>query len=342
MLSATSLSIFLTVPLSGLTMELTTVSAPSSAQAAVLGPTPETFNPKGIINIPQIARGKWKAGGRTTPADSSFFYAPEGTANVSTEFFQDQIQTQTTRHVQSFLPPAVNGLVKGNFWGMLSNISCKAVDSGHLKLIKAETLDAYPPTYSVYTHHENGQPMYDRTDATAGLSAPLWVNETAVFRDIVLYSMVAKADGTWYGDTIYDSDTNHDYETFDSASGATPDNEVTTGLFEIYLCQAYSSGIKDPNMTHLLESRSPSVHVVRKELEVDINRGPQLFDLAGFGVQCYVKLEMGNAYLDPATRTCSSFIRGANANGTGGDDDTYPRKSRPLKLLEITILLDTP
>ena len=329
-LSATSFLVFLAVPLSGLTMELTTVSAPTSNKAAILGPNPATFNLKGIINIPQIARGNWRAGRRTTPADSSFFYAPKGTTNVSTEYYHDQIQDTTTRWLQTFLPPSVDGLVTGSVWGMLTNISCEAVLPEKLKLMKV----ANNGSISVYDQHRDGQPVYFPYDRPAE-SAPLFVNETATWMNTVQYSMLAKADGTWYGSTMYDSNvnTNHDYQTFDGASGRTPASDATTGLLEIYLKQAFAPGQKDSTMTYLLNSHLPSIQVFQQELVTSVNDGLRSFDFAAFGVQCKVQSEMGRASIDPATRTYSSFTGNQSAINDGGDDDVYPPQVQAVEAL---------
>ena len=136
-LSSNSLLVFIAVPLSGLNVELTTVLAPSLCRTEILGTTPESFPFKGVINIPQIIRGRRKAGGQTRPTDMSYFYATEGTLNALITYYQTEIQSPEKKYVQTFLPPAVNEVVKGTVWGMLSNVSCYVVMLDQLLIVDA-------------------------------------------------------------------------------------------------------------------------------------------------------------------------------------------------------------
>lgn len=51
--------LFVAIALSGLTMELTNAFVHSSRRAKILGPSSETFNLKGYINLPQQIRYNW-------------------------------------------------------------------------------------------------------------------------------------------------------------------------------------------------------------------------------------------------------------------------------------------
>ena len=335
LLSATTFLLFVGIPLSGLTMELTTVSAPSRTPAWIRGPTLRTFNYRGILQLPEIVRGRWLSGAATTPTDATIFHAPLGTLNASTQYYDDKILDPSTQWVQTFLPPSVTQTVSGSVWGLESNVSCRPVGVDELKLIKVIGWNKYQAWIN------DPSVRYEPIGEPSG--AALVLNETGfVLDDHSLYSVIMGADGTWYGDTPYDDLSNHDYLTYDSLVNHAPGNGPTSALFELYLWQAFVAGSlpPDPTMQSLL--RDPPLYVRTKRLDFPYSTygyfGNNLFkggpvDFAGFGVQCRVNSQLGTASLDAATRTYSDFVRNVKAVGFGGDNDVYPPQIQAIRAL---------
>ena len=146
------------------------------------------------------------------------------------------------------------------------------------------------------------------------------------------------ADGTWSGGSPYSILTNHDYGTCDSVLSKTPFNEVTTALFEVYLWQAFWPDVVDPTLEYSRNSPvSTSVQVRPEEIQVMFadefgSDGVLGFCFAGFGVQCFMQSEVGDARVDPATRTYSSFARGANESATVATMIHTPHRFKLLSL----------
>lgn len=317
-LSITSLLTFVAVPLGGLTMEVGTVWIKSSTPAAILGPRPDTFNFKGMINVPALARARWRGGATTTPSDASIFYAPEGTPNASQTYFSDQIMLpNNSGPVKVFLGPAVNQYVAGNAWGMEADVDCQQVHRDKLQLLQVRGYGNY--NISKVDLESGGLPLY---------------RETGFFWDKALFELLVVADGTWYGDSPYDSESNHDFETLDSFNNKTIETEVTTGLLEVYLWQGWNPHIlQDSTMQELLDDESGLVNKDQPEVNLNITNTPETVFMAGFSIQCKVKSAVGNATISPSSRTYTNFRRGTKATATGGDQDTYPLQIQAAEAL---------
>lgn len=328
-LSITSMFVFVAIPLSGLTMELLVVSSPSGAKALILGPNPGSFNMKAAINLPEIVRGKWKSGGPTTPVDNSIFYAPEGSRNTSTTFYNDAVMANNPGPIQTFLGPAVEQAVAGSAWGIEAHINCQLVAADALKLIRVHGFG----NYSWWNNYKGGKSSYGplgaRTLDGYGI-AFAEIEETGTFYQKMAYSLATAADGTWQGTSPYDTSTNWDQSTLDFIINDAPPNQPTTGLWETYLWQGTLSRVNDSTFENAVTAaydstmaalrKSTASYISTSSFSIPNNAGYEMiYDLVGFGLQCHIKSAVGNATVSPAKRTYSSFKRGTSAAKQGGD-----------------------
>lgn len=315
-LSGASFLLFIAIPLSGLTMELTTVSVPCTEKAMIRGSHPKGFNWKGMIDLPKITRGKWTAGGATTPSDASIIYALHGKANVSTRYYEEEIvASNDSTTIQVFVGPAVDRPVAGNAWGLESSINCRQVPQDELQLIQVHGWN----DYSV---------LLDPTDESF-----LNVNETGIFSDITSYSLVVAADGVTEGRSPYSDASNHDASTLDGMRSATPQDRPTTALFEAYLWQGFNT-VNDSTMDTLLTATTQNIaHVQNHRIDDDTS-----ISLAGFAIQCRIQSAVGNATLSPAHRTYSGFTRGTSAQSRGLTISSWLPLVRDLYPVQIQAL----
>lgn len=304
LLSATTFLIFVALPLSGLTMEVTTASIPTRTQALINGPQNSTFNMKGMVDLPAIIYGVWRAGGKVTPADASYFYAATSETNVSSTYFEDRITNHPEKPLITFLSPAVDDIVYGSVEGLENGVICSQVDEEDLQII--QMLD------------------WGRYNVTS--SSPediLHFEETAVFYDKSVYSMMLATNGLWSSDSEY--------------SGAAATNDVNmndtspsvhNGFLEMYLWQGTHPSFvsNDTTIQSLLLNTSQSL---QKSSQVFLVERPEdsatvnvTFQVVGFGIQCRVKSVWGRADLNPSTRTYGGFNM-TYVLGTGSDQDTW-------------------
>jgi hypothetical protein len=313
-LSSVSFLIFVAIPLSGLTMEITTVSVTSQTIAPIAGPNPQSFNFKGGIGLPDVIRGSWRAGGPVTPSDASIFYAPNGTANVSLTYFNDEIhQAEPVDSIQVFLGPAVSQAVAGDAWGLEAKVSCQQVPRHSLQLIQ------------VRGYNEYSIPFTDQT---------LCYDETAIFWNRTAYSLVVAADGSFYGSTPYDSHINYDGNTLEALQNRSSLTQPSTAIFEAYLWQGFHPDLqKDSAMQELLQDQSGLVD--RDEATFEMGFVNKTFQMAGFAIKCSLITAVGNATLSAAHRTYASFETGTVATGTGTDQEVYPPQIQAVEALGI-------
>ncbi len=305
-LSTISLLIFAAVPLSGLTIELATMSSAGQQLAPILGPNPRTFNLRGSLGPHDLTRGRWRNGELTTPADASIFYAPEGTANVSNTYFHDRVQnTGLSGPVRAFLGPAVTNLVAGNAWGVEAEMHCRQVRRQDLQLLQISDINST----GVKVRYSQGWSSPGNSDIT------LAYNETGVLWQKTTFKLIVAADGTWYGDTPYSVAANHDMSTIDAIFNHAPEDQPTTAVFEAYLWQGCDSQVHDAFMQSLLSNESSLI---------DRDETLNGFNGAGYSLQCSIKSAVGNATVDPGRRTYRAFTRGTVAKTTSTDQDTYP------------------
>jgi hypothetical protein len=314
-LSVTSLLIFVAVPLSGLTMEITPVLHVGRRQATIIGPTARSFQEKARYSLSPVIEGTWKAGGAVTPPDASYFYAPDGTVNVSLTYLEDMIVEDPDRQVTTFLGPAVNSLVAGTSFGMENTFQCRTVSASDLKLIDVHDWGNYNLTYS----SAGSVSTNSSSKGTAeGRWSGVFLNETRVLNSFgvgtVSYSFIAVADGSWNGNSPYSSASNGDFNLFNSR----PDDQETgrrpNGLLEFYLWQD-ATDADDAIFRSLVTNDSSFL------TKAPSRSGPGP-SMVGFATQCTVSSAVGYAQLNPKTRTYSGF-QITNTTGLGGDNAVW-------------------
>lgn len=180
-LSATTMLLFVSIPLSGLTMELHDAFVLSTEQATIYGPDPATLNNKGYIQLNEQVRANWRSGRPTAPQGGTILYAPAGTTNVSTTYYDNKIRSHAKNAmIQVFAGPAVEEIVHGNAWGLQTNITCYQAGKEDLKLIMVTDTN----NHTFYAYDTSDQSRVTR-----------WINETGYYRRYAGYSLLA-ATGT--------------------------------------------------------------------------------------------------------------------------------------------------
>jgi hypothetical protein len=326
LLSLVSLVMFGAVPLSGLTMELSPILRSTTRKASILGPGPDSYHQSGQAGLPQIVEGTWRLGGNATPPDASYFFAADGTSNVSLTYFEDMARLRPNSSIATFLGPAVNEEVSGSAYGTATECYCRQVAASELKLVGG-TED--PTTnYTVMFTPPNDYPRGSSTSGKPGTGeadfAMAWLPEKDMLGPIrhPPYNMILAADGTYYGNG-YGASTLEDSIRGPETSSPTT-NAPPTAYLEIFLWQGdylyQDSGttpptnftVDDPILRGLLDSESP-------RLQKGSSGGTPY---VGFAVQCEVRSQLGYASINPATRTFTNFT-GVPALSMGGDNDVF-------------------
>jgi hypothetical protein len=339
LLSLVHILLFVAVPLSGLSMEVTDAFRYSPKSALIHGPNETSFNGRMFIDISRRVRRNWVSGRKTSPSNGALLYAPHGTRKVTTTYFEDQA-TEAARNangttIRIFAGPAVREPIWGEAWGLSANISCIPTPLDQLQMIKS---DAHTSAVNVCST-QNGcefqwleaakiPPMNIYREPV--LNVPLWLNESRSINlpiGLQAYSLLAAADGwsTMLLDhssnaTIspYNQVSNHDDWTFDHIVGGAPPENVTNSMFEVLLWQAGGSDVYGTTDDEAFKDliRNPSGLVIIHNGTIDLL---EMVDanysgiFAGFGVHCDIKSAVGRAGLNPDDRTFFKFERGKAA-----------------------------
>ncbi|KAL8929811.1 MAG: hypothetical protein Q9208_000955 [Pyrenodesmia sp. 3 TL-2023] len=278
-LAANGFLLYVTLPLSGLTMNPSDALKLSSRRVSVFGVNETTFDIRTNVAVSQLARDNWRTGRSTTPRGPAVFYAPQGTENVSSTYFEDFVQdiyqrdllaqAVTFRNVTFFTGPPVAERAYGKAWGFLSTVECSPTGlSQGLRLINA----------TKYTPRPNSSEVEDMF-GYAGYEPLLYFPDDAYG---VNFSYVVASDR----DIMRIG--NGDY------TNGTLNNLPIKGSFEMVLWQSISSGYQpDDGFTKM----------VNYPLVTRSDNGSTL----GFGVRCTVESNVGTASLDAAKRTYSAF-----------------------------------
>lgn len=311
-LSFTTLLVFVALPLSGLTMEISDVNYYTDDPATIYGPNLTGFNWRSVSILQQQARTFWESGRQTTPSHNAILYAPEGTRDASATYFYDLV-TNRTDFVEYFAGPAVRTVVHGTAWGMYANTSCRCVPKNQLQMLRVDQFDFAIKGCTVNgteTSCRFGQNHNARNQTADSYlretSFPTWLNGTGVSGTSLTntrFSYVAVADG-YHGYTTatitpYITNTSHDNATFDHVINGRPLNDTTTGMLEMYLWEYVPDDPLIEAMTN--ENYSDPVDTVYSASE---NR-----TFVGMAVHCDITTAVGYADLNPAHRTYSSFSR---------------------------------
>ncbi|KAJ9602389.1 hypothetical protein H2200_013244 [Cladophialophora chaetospira] len=298
-LSLSSFVLYAAVPLAGLSMDPVRALKHSNRLPTILGANYSTFDARTNAQVADLASGRWRTGFPTTPEAPTIFYAPKGTANVSTTFFEDSIQALfesdrsshyvSNRTITFFSGPRIAERVHGTAWGLSTAVSCSAVNIYHgLDLIKVDNHSTWKaPGLNSRDFHPSGIGVGTSSYNYYGTSPAVFFNDTVygVSFQYIIASDRNLAPGL--GEYLAE---NEDLVQL-------PMN----GSFELAIWQ--KSGT--PVQTHAVESMAQNALVVISE------------DHLGYGVRCTVSSDIGFASLDAGTRTYSKFhCRRASRTGS--------------------------
>ncbi|KAI1170502.1 hypothetical protein F4777DRAFT_110789 [Nemania sp. FL0916] len=297
-LAGTYLLFSITAPLAGLSMDQRKGLELSDRPVVILGVNETTFDVRTNDAVSGLVSNNWRSGRITTPNSPAIFYAPEGTKNVSSSFFEDFAQNMyqtdlagnksspANRTVKFFTGPPVAERVNGRAWGFLSTVSCSALNlQNGMKLINATGPNNWTATGPWGVSSEGFSVN------SAGL-APVFAITDSSFGIDATYVIASDRDITAVG--------NGDYVEL-STSNTT--KQAIKGALEIAVWQSVpvgftpDDGFKNMTLNPLVTSLKNS-------------------SVLGYGVRCMVESDVGYANLDAVTRTYSDFVHRAAGFGT--------------------------
>ncbi|GAW13567.1 hypothetical protein ANO14919_029540 [Xylariales sp. No.14919] len=292
-LAGTYILFSIAVPLSGLSMDQRDGLKLSYRPVTIVGVNETTFDVRTNAAVSGLASNNWRSGQVTTPNSPAIFYAPEGTKNVSSTFFEDFAQdiyqqdlagiktSAQNRTVKIFSGPPVAERSYGRAWGFLSAVSCSASNlKNGMKLINATSPSNWTTAWS------NSRFF----DATYGGTYPVFAFSDSSFGMDATYVVASDRDISGVG--------NGDY------IRSRVSNDTTTqpiqGALEIAIWQSIPEGFKPDDGFKNMTS-NPLVTLLNDS------------SVLGYGVRCTVESDVGYASFDAATRTYSDFVnRGAD------------------------------
>jgi hypothetical protein len=293
-LAGTYILFTVAVTLSGLSMDPNDALKLGQRPVTILGVNETTFDVRTNAAVAGLASNNWRSGRVTTPDLPAIFYAPEGTKDVTSTFFEDFAldiyhhdlagSKAQNRTVEIFSGPPVAERSHGRAWGFLSSISCSASNlQNGMKLINATGPKNWTTSWGVSS--ASFDPMY------AGL-VPVYGFTDSSFGIDSTYVVVSDRDieGIGNGDYVQRSTSN---ETMPAIQGA----------LEIAMWQSIPVGFKADDGFKNMTSNP---------LVTPLNDSSVL----GYGVRCTVESDVGYANLNAATRTYSDFIKRAADSAT--------------------------
>lgn len=354
LLSFIHISLFLAIPLSGLSLEVVDASTYTMNPVRIYGPNETSFNARGWLDFPRGIRREWESGRQTSPTRGALLYAPHGIRNISATYFDDQAieaaRNSDGAEIRVFAGPAVRETIWGEAWGMSANISCLPTPVDQLQMIRS---DGYNSSVNICSTRERCEfewlDVGDASRMNEGfehiLNVPAWLNESRQLEPqsgLQSHSLLAAADGwsTMFlqllpnaSRTPYSLVNNHDNWTFDHIVRAAPSDDITNSMFEMLLWQQGASEYipEDEIFKSFRKHPSPLMIVHNGTTSLLHSFGANYSgSFAGFGVHCDIKSAVGTATLDPDTRTFSKFVRGKAATGIAGF--FYPMDLAPVQI----------
>lgn len=312
-LCLTTVIVYCALPLSGLTMEIATTFTYSDWQTDIYGPNYNTFNFRSSLPLQQQVRTYWQSGRVTSPLHETILYAPEGSDNVNTTYYDDLIH-QGADYVDFFAGPAVRERVSGKAWGIAANISCHAVSKEQFRLLQISDT-GFVVKECIMEFGGDGNCSFGTfrdafqnqvANSTSKLTFPFWVSGSGTSGAGTKYAYIVAADG-WPGTSNVtfmfgglSTNSSHDNMTIDHIENKRPAKDVTTGLFEIYVWEYV--GWEDGVMPNLLKNNVSGP--VDSIFSMDNN-----ITFAGVAIQCQSTTASGHGQLNAIRRTYSSFQR---------------------------------
>lgn len=283
-LAVSSLLFFIAVPLLGLTMDPDDALHLTGREVIVLGPNQTTFDARTNPQVADLARNTWRDGSPTTPLTPTVFYAEERKDYVSDMFYNDVIQTiyhadlanksTADRNITFFSGPSVAERAHGRSWGLLTSVSCSAVNIYNgLKLINVTSKKVWATNY-----YDSDTWAGESSYTLAGLYPSMVFNDTAFGVNFEYYLAMSDSYLEIPGEPAPE---------YNNASKL-----PIEGSLEIAMWQSLIPGY------------------VQDEEYVNMTSNPLVEKSNGFlgyGVRCEVRSDVGFANLDAAKRTYSNF-----------------------------------
>ncbi|KAL8844257.1 MAG: hypothetical protein Q9176_001432 [Flavoplaca citrina] len=302
-LSFSSFVLYLAIPLAGLTMDPKDSLQVSTRKILILGPNQTSFDTLPSNRVAEAANSRWRQGNPTTPQGDTVLYAPQGTKNISRNYFNDAVENiyaadlgrspMLTSPLSFFSGPQVSERADGKAWGLLTDLTCSVTHPYHgLKLINITAMDRWrlPSTSSaIYETAFNGSETYYQAQFFAGMNPGLFYEGQSSFG--VNYKYLIASNGVIDG-------TVSDYT--NSSSLPVP------GSLELVMWQAYKAPFS-PDAIFSNMSSHPSV--VSSVWPYDNTT------YLGFAIRCSVNSTVGFAHLDAATHAYSNFVPEAASPG---------------------------
>jgi hypothetical protein len=289
-LSFSSFLLYVAIPLAGLSMDTNDALKLTNRNITILGSSQVTFDIRSSNAVAELTSSRWRQGNPTSPQGDTIFYAPEGTKDVSSTYYDDHIQAIShDLEIDSSIPassilffsgPEVSERAHGRAWGLLTNLSCSVANPyTGLELIKVKSINDWRSPFG--SSDEYGT---NYTTALQGLQytglTPLLFYVDQSFG--ISYQYVMASDREVEGGSDYVN------------SSTLP----LAGSLELVMWQSYQ-GHYTPDAVFTNLSSHPSV--VSSVSPIDNAT------YLGYGIRCASVSDVGFADLDAATRTYSKF-----------------------------------
>ncbi|KAK7923633.1 hypothetical protein PG985_007704 [Apiospora marii] len=294
-LAGTSLLFFVALPLSSLSFEQGKALRRSTRLVEVSGVNRTTFNLRSWGNLPEVVDKTWRQGNPVTPFGETVFYAPKGSSDVSSTFYEDSIQDIYQRQSESignpqnqtisfFSGPQVTERAFGSAWGLLTDISCLPMSpyDPKLQFFNVTSIDDWASDLDGGEYPTNSTAYAQRPEV-----AKVGQGLSGIYRDIgqsfgVSYQYLLASDFFgWRGSSSY---SDHPWWPLPIHG------HVETVLWQVHnATRSYPEGIA----SHPLVAHSKSA----------VNNATYL----GYAVQCAVVTDVGVAKLSAETNTFEDF-----------------------------------
>ncbi|KAF6814820.1 hypothetical protein CSOJ01_03831 [Colletotrichum sojae] len=329
LLAFVTLSLYVGLPLSGLTMELSEGYVPNDETAEVVGRYSNDWHSRYNLNDEQLyhrAGNSWKVGSPAMLPGISIIYTQEHVNRGDIEVLKESPNTLPTgpEMPDMFFIPQAEAPVSGRSWGMRATYNCSIVKDvseftiiGHYKgngcnagrgAVDQDCVNGYftEGAGNIWSYQEVAGRMQNTYNTVEGV-ATYDDNQPDPFApgnstqpDIFEYAM-------WQ---VRTTASYHEVEDFNNTVGST-----IAGLDTPFTKASNGSWVADEayfaarNYTHFSQVDSKVAQKFR------IGRAP--IDVAApIGVRCVVRSALGSADVDPSSSSYSGFIREHPTNYT--------------------------
>ncbi|MCJ1365613.1 hypothetical protein MMC16_004738 [Acarospora aff. strigata] len=298
-LSLSSFILYAAIPLAGLSMDPKDALQFSRRKILISGPNETSFETGSSNGVAEVANSRWRQGNPTTAQGDTILYAPQGTKNVSTTYYNDVIEeiylndlnhnSTVTGPLSFFSGPQVSERAQGKAWGLLTNLTCSVVHPyDDLELLKVKSINNWTvPRWGISSSE------YNRVRNSTNSHSPQFMAglNPALFYDGDL------SFGVQYKYLIAGSSRLEDYSNYINSSDL-PHH----GSLELFMWQGYEA----PSAPDSIFANLSSHPLVVSSTWPNDNT-----TYLGYAIRCSVNSTVGFANLDAATRSYSNFKQNA-------------------------------